>query len=236
MKYSLIASIVALLFAACSNPEPKGAVYCVHDGAGEAEIVEYSAATGEILSIINTPGEECCLTLFRGKIYFKSDKQGKIALCELIPETNEVCFVEDSSIADEIFSDTIKSSEWTAFLDDRRAVLWTPGPGVAPVRVSDGGETAGRPTISGTLQLLAYNASRANSRTKYIVVRSLPEGRILAIFDTDRDDMAPAFSPDGFWTAFQSGEGGDAKIALGYIPDGSIRILGKGRRPVWFDY
>ena len=129
--------------------------------------------------------------------------------------------------------DTLFSETWATYVDDEARLNWVPRPCVAPVVVSASGEAVGDFDVSEANGIVVYSCLPDRGRTRIIIVKSLPEGRILALFDSGKDDISPSIAPDGLWIAFQSKGASESSIRLGYLADGSEVMLVFGERPSW---
>ena len=127
--------------------------------------------------------------------------------------------------------DTVKAGEWRVFSEGGR-ILWVPASGVEPVVVSAKSEISGDPDASAHWGLLTYSAEIASEDAR-IIIKELPSGRAVRIFDTEKDDIAPSLSPGGDWVAFQSGMGAESRIVLGNIHTGKTLFLTAGESPRW---
>jgi len=238
MRILLITTITFVAFlAGCSAPEPEGSIFCVSGPIGSGEIRRVSASTGGVISIIDTPHDDISPGVFGNELVFISVNNGDSLYLTADLDSMVVRPVADSSLDSllELYG-RVSSGEWVAFVErggEDSRIMWIPRPGAEPVLVSGEGEKACDPCISRGNALLAYSSIPEGKNDRAVVVKSLPEGRTLALFDTDNDDLAPSLSRDGFWVAFQSGKGESSEIILGYIPDGYTRTLVKGRQPCW---
>jgi len=135
--------------------------------------------------------------------------------------------------AETTFRDTIIDGEWSFYIDENSNLMWIPRDNVEPIIVSGEHQKVTNFDVKQEHSIIAYSSTCAKFTNSAIFVRSLPEGNIKAIFDTKCDDLKPKISSDGFWVAFQSGEGEKSKIFTGHIPSQTMKSIGEGNSPRW---
>ncbi len=129
-------------------------------------------------------------------------------------------------------NDTLISGEWMAFIDESK-LWWIPREGIEPIQISGDGEIVENFDISRENGIAAYSFLPEGGRTRIIIVKSIPDGRILALFDSDRNYIFPSIGPDGFYIVFQSGDGSESEIYIGSLINGKARFLATGEKPLW---
>ncbi|MCK5833167.1 hypothetical protein KAH81_05790 [bacterium] len=125
-------------------------------------------------------------------------------------------------------SDTINLGEWTCFIHSN-SLIWIPREGSEPIVISAEDEFVTGFDISPKNGQVCYTLKLQNSQDYALIVKAIPEGKIIRFFITDNECSHPSLDLTGLWVAFEIAD----SIYLGYLPDGSIQPLVKGSLPKW---
>lgn len=235
MKRLVFASVALIItLGGCSIPQPTGYIYYIAPCGQDTQIIRCTAAEGKTIGVYNSKFREEKLGFFKGELLALVRANDSLAVFRVNPQNGEMAIIEDKSIVAAAFSSIVKSGGWEAW-ESSGLVYWRPQPGAEPVIINSQEKATQKPALSMQAGIIAYPATMPGSEKSCIIVKSLPGGIVEAIFKTDGHCVAPVIFPDGFWVAFQVGDGDASEIAIGYIPDGSIRTIAKGRNPIWME-
>ncbi len=225
--------ILLLALGGCSSIQPQGYIYVITSAGSDTQIVKIEAVTGTTVAVYNTKYRETDIIRRNDSLFVVTMDEGSTHFFTLDPETSEMSEFPDSAIKEDYARGIDRSGDWSVFVEDDK-VMWRPQRGTDPVTVSAHDEVAADPDISVSNGLIAYSSNREGKGDSAIIVKSLPDGKIRAVFDTKNDDIKPSISGDGFWIVFQSGVENEPKVCMASIQQGNRREICPGRKPVWF--
>lgn len=226
------AFILIIALAGCSSPQPQGYIYLIEERENDTHIIKTEAATGKKIAIYNTKFRELEIIERNDSPVVITEDGDSFRLFTIDVETGRMDLFSDSLLVSDMENGIVRSGSWSAMERDGQ-ILWRPQPGLEMIPVSSKNVTSSEPDISVDAGLVAYSA-KADGRDDYdIIVKSIPDGIVKAVFDSKSHDTNPAISPDGFWVAFQTDEKGEKRIKLGNINEGVLHDYCRGQNPFW---